>query len=430
MNKKPPDSRRAAKKGPATAFIILLSVVLLLGCGPTRARAAVANFCWCGFFITRADSAGATGLEEQLARVYRRHLDTYENPKTGVIRKLLSRLEWDEMNYYGYVALPEDKNGDYPAQLENLETTYGLFLALEQVLNFAPDTTLVNGQPVTTYTTYLFGSLNLFHLQSRRLISSRPFFVTASGRKPRDPATMLDLALTRFARRLEDPQNRFTRAMLKQWQEFFGPRGEQRDVVREAEGLLDNTYGVAPLCSRCIRIKGEQIDTATTEQLKTFIRYYFNATMARYHPVVFLPAFRGAVVESIHTLVTATKQGDVAYSSECLSGYSDSGQTKLCISFPAPRNLVKLSLRCLVEDGKPGPAGTRLRTYNTILDIALFFPGRQEPAIRSLANLYEQLLSQHRKPSPLYYFNSLINAISGLKASLLAPPPLTPISTR
>ena len=414
--------RRVLMRAAQTVTGILLLAVFSGFWGATGARAAVANFCWCGFFVAEPDTAAADSrLEPELAAVYRRHLATYEDPQTGVVKKMLSRLEWDEMNYYGYVALPQDKNGEYPAELENLDTTYGLFLAIEQVLNFAPDITLVNGQPVATHTTYLFGSLNLFHLKSRRLISSRPFFVTASGRRPRRPAAMLDLALTRFARRLDDPKNRFTQAMLKQWQEFFGPKGEQRDVVREAEGLLSNTYGVAPLCSRCIRIKGDRIDQATENQLKRFIRYYFNTTMARYHPVVFLPAFRGQVVESIHTLVTATKQGDVAYSDECLSGYSDSGQTRLCISFPAPRNLVKLSLRCLVEEGPPDSAETRLRTYNTILDIALFFPGRQAPEIRSLANLYKQLLSPHRKPSPLYYFNSLINAVSGLKAADLAP---------
>jgi hypothetical protein len=406
-----------------TGWISLpLLLLLAFGGGMTgTARAAVANFCWCGFFVAAPHNDSGKQLETQLSQVYRRHLKTYEDRHQGVIRKLLSRLEWDEMNYYGYVALPEDENGQYPAELENLDTTYGLFLALEQVLDFAPDVTLVNGQPVTTYTTYLFGSLNLFQLHSRRLISSRPFFITASGRRPRDPAAMLDLALARFARRLADPGNRFTRAMLKQWQEFFGPRGEQRDVVREAEGLLDKTYGVAPLCSRCIRIKGDQVDAATEKQLKTFIRYYFNARMAKYHPVVFLPAFRGRVLESIHTLVTATKEGDVAYTSECLAGYSDSGQTRLCIKFPPPRNLVKLSLRCLVEEDRPNESGMRLRTYNTILDLALFFPGREKPVIRSLTNLYRQLLAPHRKPSPLYYFNSLINTISGLEEATLEP---------
>ena len=95
--------------------------------------------------------------------------------------------------------------------------------------------------------------------------------------------------------------------MLADWQDFFGPPGEQRDVLRQALGELDNTFGVAPLCDGCIRIKGDNVDSTTDKQLKTFIRYYFNATMANYKPVVFLPGFSGKVTENVHTLITTTK---------------------------------------------------------------------------------------------------------------------------
>lgn len=230
---------------------------------------------------------------------------------------------------------------------------------------------------------------------------------------------MLDLALEKFARRLNDPENRFTKKMLTDWQEFFGPPGEQRDVLRQALGELDNTYGVAPLCDGCIRIKDDRIDPKTEKQLKTFIRYYFNATMANYKPVVFLPGFSGHVTESVHSLVTATKEGDVTYTDACLNGYDDSGQTQLCLKVPAPRNLVKLSLRSFIENGPLSESDTYLRTYNTMLDIGIFFPNHDTPTIRSLSNSYEQLLTSTRTPSDTYYFNSLINAITRLKAGTL-----------
>ena len=231
---------------------------------------------------------------------------------------------------------------------------------------------------------------------------------------------MLDLALEKFAQRLDDPNNHFTKRMLADWQDFFGPPGEQRDVLRQALGELDDTFGVAPLCEACIRIKGESVDITTEKQLKTFIRYYFNATMANHKPVVFLPAFKGKITESVHSLVTATKEGDVTYSDECLSGYGDSGQTQLCLKIPPPRNLVKLSLRCLVEDGPLTESDTYLRTYNTMLDIGIFFAELENPVIRSLSNNYQQLLTTTRTPSNIYYFNSLINAVTELKTGTLA----------
>ena len=398
--------------------IITLTAIFSLTCQPAPARAAVANFCWCGFFVSQVDSK-SSDLTQELGKVYHKHIKRYEDQQSGIIIKTLKRLQWDELNYYGYVGLSQDGEGEYSQELENLDTTYGLFIAVEQVLPFSPDESVIHGQPVRTYSTYIFGSLNLFHLKSRNLLSSRPFFITHQDNKPSDSAAMLDLALERFAQRLDDPNNQFTKQMLTDWQDFFGSPGEQRDVVRQALGELDDTFAVAPLCDACIRIKGDNVDTTTNKQLKTFIRYYFNAIMANHKPVVFLPGFSGKVTESVHTLITATKEGDVTYSEECLSGYGDSGQTQLCLKIPPPRNLVKLSLRCLVEDGPLTESETYRRTYNTILDIGIFHSGQKDPAISSLSNSYQQLLTTTRKPSNLYYFNSLINAVSKLKASNL-----------
>ncbi|MCD6533154.1 MAG: hypothetical protein J7L25_03650 [Deltaproteobacteria bacterium] len=395
-----------------SSIILAIAVILSLTCQP--ARAAVANFCWCGFFVSQ-DDGKSSDLAQELGKVYRKHIKRYEDRKSGIIIKTLKRLRWDEMNYYGYVGLPQDSEGEYSQELENLDTTYGLFIAVEQVLPFSPDESVIHGQSVRTYSTYVFGSLNLFHLKSRNLLSSRPFLITHQDSKPSDSAEMLDLALEKFALRLDDPNNRFTKQMLADWQDFFGPPGEQRDVLRQALGELDNTFGVAPLCDGCIRIKGDNIDTSTDKQLKTFIRYYFNATMANYKPVVFLPGFSGKVTESVHTLVTATKEGDVTYSDECLSGYGDSGQTQLCLKIPPPRNLVKLSLRCLVENGPVSESDTYLRTYNSMLDIGIFFADQTDPVISSLSNNYQQLLTTTRKPSNIYYFNSLINAVTKLR---------------
>ncbi len=398
-----------------SAFIIF-SLILSLHCHP--ASAAVANFCWCGFFVSQNDNQSSS-LAPELSKIYRKHIKHYEDRKTGVIIKILQRLKWDELNYYGYVGLLQNRDGEYPQELENLDTTYGIFIAIEQILPFSPDVTIVHGQKVSTYTTYIFGSLNLFHFKSRNLLSSRPFFITHRDNKPSNSVTMLDLALEKFAQRLNDSTNRFTKKMLTDWQEFFGPPGEQRDVIRQALGELDDTYGVAPLCDGCIRIKGDKLSPATEKQLKTFIRYYFNATMASYKPVVFLPGFSGSVTESVHSLVTATKEGDVTYTDACLKGYDDSGQTQLCLKIPPPRNLVKLSLRALVENGSLSKSDTYLRTYNTMLDIGLFFPDHDTPTVRSLSNSFEQLLTSTRTPSDIYYFNSLINAITKLKANTL-----------
>lgn len=398
------------------AAVIIFSLILLLNC--RLVSAAVANFCWCGFFVSQKDNQG-NHLAPELSKIYRKHIKRYEDRKSGVIIKTLQRLKWDELNYYGYVGLPQNDAGKHPQELENLDTTYGIFIAIEQVLPFTPDVTIVQGQQVCTYTTYIFGSLNLFHFKSRNLLSSRPFFITLRDNKPSSSAAMLDLALEKFARRLNDPKNNFTRKMLTDWQEYFGPPGEQRDVLREALGELDDTYGVAPLCNGCIRIRGDKVNPNTETQLKTFIRYYFNATMANYKPVVFLPGFSRSVTESVHSLVTATKEGDVTYTNECLKGYDDSGQTQLCLRIPPPRNLVKLSLRTLVENSSLSESDTYLRTYNTMLDIGIFSPNSKTPTVRSLSNSYEQLLTSTRVPSDVYYFNSLINAITKLKASTL-----------
>jgi len=397
--------------------VTILCLILALNCRP--ASAAVANFCWCGFFVSQSDSL-SSNLAPELSKIYRKHIKRYEDRNNGVIIKTLQRLKWDELNYYGYVGLPQNSAGEYPQELENLDTTYGIFIAIEQVLPFSPDVTIVQKEKVSTYTTYIFGSLNLFHLKSRNLLSSRPFFITHRDNKPSNSAAMLDLALEKFAQRLSDPENRFTKKMLTDWQDFFGPPGEQRDVLRQALGELDDTYGVAPLCTNCIRIKGDKVNPTTKKQLKTFIRYYFNTIMANYKPVVFLPGFSGSVTESVHSLVTATKEGDVTYTDECLNGYDDSGQTQLCLKIPPPRNLVKLSLRSLVENGTLSESDTYLRTYNTMLDIGIFFPGHETPAVCSLSNSYEQLLTSTRTPSDIYYFNSLINAITKLKADTLA----------
>jgi len=400
-------------------IIAILFAVTLLFTFQT-AQAAVANFCWCGFFVSQ-DAGNSNEISKDLGKIYCKYIKRYEDRQSGVIANVLQRLNWDEMTYYGYVGLPQDAEGEYPQELENLDTTYGLFIAVEQILPFSPDESVVHGQMVRTYSTYIFGSLNLFHLKSRNLLSSRPFFITHQNRKPADSAAMLDLALEKFAQRLDNPRNSFTKKMLDDWQEFFGPPGEQRDVLRQAEGLLDDTFGVAPLCDGCIRIKGDGIDSTTEKQLKTFIQYYFNAAMANHKPVIFLPTYRGKVTESVHTLITTTKEGDVTYASECLSGYDDSGQTQLCLKIPPPRNLVKLSLRCLVENGPLQKENdTYRRTYNTMLDIGIFFADRSDPAIRSLSNTHQQLLTSTRKPSNIYYFNSLINAVAELKTETLA----------
>ena len=397
--------------------LVMLTVFISLTC--QTARAAVANFCWCGFFVSQGDGK-SDNLSQELGKVYRKHIKRYEDRQSGIIIKTLKRLRWDEMTYYGYVGLPQDDEGEYPQELENLDTTYGLFIAVEQIIPFSPDESMVHGQTVRTYSTYIFGSLNLFHLKSRNLLSSRPFFITQQGSKPADSAAMLDLALEKFAERLSDPYNNFTKKMLTDWQNFFGPPGEQRDVVRQALGELDDTFGVAPLCEACIRIKGDAVNDTTEKQLKTFLRYYFNAAIANHKPVVFLPGFSGKITESVHSLVTATKEGDVSYTETCLSGYGDSGQTQLCLKIPPPKNLVKLSLRCLVEDGPLTESDTYRRNYNTMLDIGIFLTDQNDPVIRSLSNSYQQLLTNTRKPSNLYYFNSVINAIAELKAGTLA----------
>ncbi|HDS15351.1 MAG TPA: hypothetical protein ENN66_01790 [Proteobacteria bacterium] len=402
----------------AAVFALALS---LLWQNPLPARAAVANFCWCGFFVST--ESNQPELNHQLGKIYQAHLKRYEDPDNGVIIGLLKSLQWDEMTYLGYLGMTQDEPTGALQQLENLDTTYGLFLALEQVLAFAPDESLVHGQPVKTYVGYLFGSLNLFHLQSRNLLSSRPFFVIQQERQPTKTSAMLDLALTELAHRLEDRKNLFTRKMLSDWQEFFGLPGEQRDILRRLSGQLDETFGVAPLCPGCVRVQGTTLNEETANQLKTFIRYYFNATLANHRPVVFLPGFSGQATESVHTLVTANKEGDVVFSEECLGGYGDSGQTRLCLKVPAPKNLVKLSLRCLVEEeNHQAEQETFVRSYTSLLDFALFTKGLEAPQVHSLSNTYRQLLTTTRKPSDLYYFNSVINAITQFSPALLAGP--------
>lgn len=401
------------------SLALILISGLLLGGRQASLEAAVANFCWCGFFVS-ADSQDPE-LQNKLGQVYRKHLQSYEDPDQGVIIGLLNHLAWDDMTYYGYVGLPRDAGDGYSRQLENLDITYGLFLAVEQVLNFSPDQSLVHGQTIATYTSYIFGSLNIFHLKTRNLVSSRPFFITSRDRRPPETSQMLDLALSKFAARLADKKNNFTRKMLSDWQAFFGPPGEQRDILRAISGEQDNTFGIAPLCEQCIRIKGEQVSQATDRQLRTFLRYYFNALVAGYKPVVFLPGFQSQAAESVHSLVTATKEGDVAYSEECLQGYGDSGQTLLCLKVPLPRNLIKLSLRCLVEDEKQDTEMFQ-RSYTSLVDFAVFFADQPQPQVSSLSNTFRQMMSTTRRASDLYFFNSAINALANFNERALRRP--------
>ena len=95
------------KKNISSIFLAI-AVILSLTCQP--ARAAVANFCWCGFFVSQ-DDGKSSDLAQELGKVYRKHIKRYEDRKSGIIIKTLKRLRWDEMNYYGYVGLPQDSEG-------------------------------------------------------------------------------------------------------------------------------------------------------------------------------------------------------------------------------------------------------------------------------------------------------------------------------
>ena len=101
------------------------------------------------------------------------------------------------------------------------------------------------------------------------------------------------------------------------------------------------------------------------------------------------------------------------FSQSAYSGYDESGQTLLTVNIPEPANQVKLSLRYVVEK-RPIGENAFIKKYNTILDMCFIETQGGKKTICSLPNLFGKAVTGSRKTSDVYYFNSLVNAISGL----------------
>ena len=385
---------------------------ILILCAPSLAGAAIADFCWTGFFVPSETQDGELSAEK-LHPVFEKFFDTFEKEETGVLHKLLNRLRWDEMTYHGYVGVTRDNAGEKRPQMENLSSAYGFFLTVDQLLPFEPDEVTVFQKTFKTYASYIFGSLNLFNMETRNLVYSRPFFVIYQGEERLSPVAMVGFGLEKFAAKLADPKDEFTVRMQRDLQDYFGDEGEQKEALRMATGELKNTYGVFPVCERCVRTTEQDLGDESKRRLRTFARFFFNVKMSDYKQVVPVPEKQQKVQDSVHTFTVKTKEGDVRFSQSAYSGYDESGQTLLAVNIPEPANQVKLSLRYVIEKTPIGE-NAFIKKYNTILDMCVVETRGGKKKICSLPNLFKKAVTGSRKTSDVYYFNSLVNAISGL----------------
>jgi hypothetical protein len=385
-----------------------------------RARAAVADFCWCGFFVNPGAVENLPPAD-QVSPIFRRFASRFESADKGVIHGLLKRLQWDEMTYHGYVGLTGMGGKAPTALMENLSNTYGFFLSLDQLVSFEPDEITIFHDTFKTYTVYLFGALNLFNLESRNLIYSRPFMVTCQGKAPVAAPRMIAYALEEFSGRLADPANPFTAKMLADLQRYFGDTGEQKDALRMISGEWKDTYAVLPLCGGCVRSTAQDLGPASMARLRAFARLYFNVRMAAFRQTLPCPESNAQLGEVVHTFVVQTKGGDVRFTATAYARYDESGQSLLQINIPAPAHRVKLSLRYVVRQ-IPINENAFSRQYNTLVDVLLEGRTPGEKCVRSLPNRFEKTVTGSRKVSDVYYFNSLINAVSsGLNDAFFKP---------
>jgi hypothetical protein len=385
-----------------------------------RARAAVADFFWCGFFV---NPGAVENLPpgDALYPIFKRFASRFESPERGVIHGLLKRLQWDEMTFHGYVGLTGKADKAPAALMENLSNTYGFFLSLDQMISFEPDEITIFQDTFKTYTVYLFGALNLFNLESRNLIYSRPFVVTWQGKAPVAAPRMIAYALDEFSGRLADPANAFTAKMIADLQRYFGGVGEQKDALRMISGEWKDTYAVLPLCGGCVRSSANDLGRASMARLRAFARLYFNVRMAAFRQTLPCPESHGRLGEIVQTFVIKTKAGDVRFTAAPYARYDESGQSLLQINIPAPAHRVKLSLRYVVRQISANENAFK-RQYNTLCDVLVEGPESGERLVRSLPNRFEKIVTGSRKVSDVYYFNSLINAVSsGLTDDFFKP---------
>jgi hypothetical protein len=167
------------------------------------------------------------------------------------------------------------------------------------------------------------------------------------------------------------------------------------------------------MCDRCVRTTEDDLGEDSKKRLRTFARYLFNVKMAEFKQVVPLPEKMDKVQDSVHTFTVKTKEGDVTYARSSFSGYDESGRTLFTVNVPEPANQVKLALRYVIETRAVGE-NAFVRKYNTILDICVVRSPTGEKEICALPNIFEKTVTGSRKTSDVYYFNSMINAVSGL----------------
>jgi hypothetical protein len=390
----------------STFLIILLSLSF---CPPSES--AVADFCWCGFIV--APSVHENSLAaETLSYIFEKHRARFERKEVGIIHQMLKKIQWDEMTYHGYVGQtgPSFKS----TVLENLSNTYGFFLSIDQILPFEPDEVTLFEKTYQTYATYIFGSLNLFNMETRNLIYSRPFFVIHQGKKRLGSERMVDLAVSKIASKIADPDDPFSRKMLKDLQGYFGEVGEQHDAVRMITGALTDTYGVLPVCDKCLKTNLKDLSPESMNRLRLFARYFFNVKMAESKQVTPILENQSVIQEKSVAFKIKTSKGDVRFVQHQLARFDKSGQALFQVNIPEPANPVLLSLRYVIQDTTQNE-NALTRQYNAILDFCVQDSNSDQKRIYTLPNRYEKILTGSRITSDVYYFNSLINAIAGMK---------------
>jgi len=397
------------RKGLTSLLSAAAGIVLLAGpaCG------AVGEFFWAGFYV-----ADAAVNKAAIEKVLYDNFDTaFRSERTGATKTLLGRLKWDEFGYYESAANRSHVH-------ENLLDLYGVFVSIDKVLKFAPDSLSVAGVKRTFHHTYVFATFNVFAADTRNLVYSHPFFLTQTSEQATAPEAVIKAALAQLPDKLKDAQDGFTIQLMAGLQSYFGAPGTSKEAIRrtkkplhKADTAAENTFGVNAICADCVTVADQSKRTVVNAKaMGDFARFFLNARLARYKQVAFLPEQKTIVQERTGDAAATAKEGDVTrnFDEVCVPAYDKTGASTICVRVLPPRNPIWIGIRSMVKPRTNDARLDELR-FMTAVDLEAELAGRKEPFKGELTSVYDVPTVQDQKVSDVYYVNGIIKAIEQLE---------------
>ena len=339
-------------------ILAILSAFCLGAAGPPGASAASAHFFWAGFDVQESVS-DESGLERKALE--RALTPRFGAPESGALHSFLGTLSLDFLDYWG--AGPEALAAvDRRSSFENV---YGVFLSIDRLLRFEPSEleAVVSGiAPIVQrqYFWFALGGLNVFSVESRNIVYSRPVLLGSPSDDgfalaPPDVNLFILSTLEIFARELEDPANDFTSAMRGALQTYLGGPGEDAVAERSRRGHSQETYGivdVAPIAITGTPPEGEILTPPMRARLNALTRFYFSMQLSRFELVAPVFEQQDKVAEAARGIVVEGRRGHVSfdYDEGCLPGFRRTGEYVFCVSIPPPRHAVRLAPRVDVSE--------------------------------------------------------------------------------